>query len=145
MPLNSKKMKKDKKLFLTLLYKKEIETNDSIRWDCFYDIFGDDFDNGEDVYPEEILKKNGKSWAGDVDHIKIDNVIKILEKLKKSGCNYVEIMHHCDHNSYVFNGIHIQKSTPEEIDEHNRTLDKRKDKQKRIEELEKQINQITKE
>lgn len=138
-------MKKDKKLFLTLLYKKEIETNDSISWDCFYDIFGDDFDKDGDVYPAEILNRNDKSWASNVDHIKIDNVIEILEKLKKSDCNYVEIMHHCDHNSYVFNGIQIQKSTPEEIDEHNRNLEKRKDKQKRIEELEKQIRQIKEE
>jgi hypothetical protein len=137
-------MKKDK-LFLTLLYKKEIETNDSIEWDCFYDIFGDGFDNGGDIYPEKISVRKNQNWAGNVDHIKIDNVIEILEKLKKSGCNYVEIMHHCDHNSYVFNGLEVKESTPEDIENELLKEKKRKEKLRRIEELEKEIKKISQE
>jgi len=139
-------MKKEIKRFITFLYKKEIETNDSIRWDCFYDILGKDFDKKEDVYPEEIsIYGKNMSWCDDVDHIKIDNVIKILDKLKKSGCNYVEIMHHCDHNSYVFNGLEVKESTPEEIENEILKRKKREEKLRRIEELEKEIKKISQE
>jgi len=33
-------MKKEIKKFISFFYKKEVETNDSISWDCFYDILG---------------------------------------------------------------------------------------------------------
>ena len=137
-------MKKQIKKYLTFFYKKEVETGDSISYDCHQDIFGKGFNNDGENHPEEIFIRNKSNWGFKVDHIKIDNVIKILQKLKKGGSNYVEILHHCDHRSYIFNGIEVRESTQKEIDDYNSNQLKIKEKQKRIEELKKEIQRVSK-
>lgn len=134
-------MKKIEK-YITSIFKKEIETNDSIQWDCYKDILkSKEVDNG-DIYPTEIEIRGKSTWGGENYPIKIDEVTKILEKLKKSGCNYVEIMYHCDHTSYVFNGILIRESTPEEIEKQKKLLEKRKEAEKEINVYQDKINKI---
>lgn len=138
-------MKKEIKKFISFFYKKEVETNDSISWDCFYDILGKGFDNDNDIYPEQIFLGKNTNWGREVDHIKIDKVIKILQNLKKGGCNYVEIMHHCDYNSYVFNGVFVRESTPEEIEAFEILLQKKKEFEKKMNEIETQAKKLKEE
>jgi len=138
-------MKKEIKKFVSFFYKKEVETNDSIHYDCFCDILGKGFEDDGDTYPQQIILGKNTTWGREVDHIKIDKVIKILQNLKKSGCNYVEIMHHCDHGSYVFNGIFVRESTPEEIEVFQNLSQKKKEFQKKMDELDLQSKKLKEE
>jgi hypothetical protein len=51
--------------------------------------------------------------------IKIDELRKILTVIEKSGCNYVSIDYHCDHEEYEFYGADVHAATEEEIKEEN--------------------------
>ena len=133
-------MKKQTKA-ITLHYKEEIETSDDSNWECFEKFFGKNISN-EANSPDTIILSGKGDWEREADHIEIDAVIDILKKLKNNGCNYVEIMNHTDHRNYVFNGIDIQISTPEEIENYREKRQKHQDAQKRIEELQKEIKKI---
>jgi len=133
-------MKKQEKNYISFRYRKEIETDDCISWDCFTDIFGK-----IDDHPEELKFLGESRWGYQVDVIKIDKVIDILKKLQRNGCNYVEIMFHTDHQNYIFNGLEVTESTPEEIKDHTDEVEKEIEKRGKIEYLYKQIEEIQKE
>lgn len=138
-------MKKDKtEKYITSIFKKEIETDDSIQWDCYKDVLKINDDDDGEIYPTEIEIRGKSTWGGENYPIKIDKVVKILQKLKKSGCNYVEIMFHGDHMSYVFNGILIRESTSEEIEKNEMLSEKRKEAEKEIQICENKIRDIKK-
>lgn len=101
--------------YIITKYTEEIELSElDLELDC--DILGsDEFDDKEHIV---IEKGNIYSYAGESTPIKIDTIINTLEKLRDGGANYVEIMHHCDHHGYIFNGANITKATAEEINEH---------------------------
>ena len=95
-----------------LSYLKEIETEelDLVLKDK---IFGEYWENSEQE-SDIVVYDNKSSWLGMGTPMLIDDMLKILKSLKKEGCNFIEIMHHVDHHSYVFNGVIIRKSTEEE-------------------------------
>ena len=62
-------------------------------------------EDGHDYTTDAYVDYDKTMWAREVEEIDIDTAIETLTKLKESGANYVEIMHHCDHNSYVFTGL----------------------------------------
>ena len=78
-------------------------------------ILGKNWVENEERFGHITLNNDYKNWQGEVHPINIDDAIKILEKLKKEGSNYVEIMYHCDHIGYYFNGLDIHRSTDEEV------------------------------
>lgn len=79
------------------------------------EILGKDWADHEERFDQITLNNDHDNWKGESHPIKIDEVIKILEKLKSNGSNYVEIMYHCDHIGYYFNGLDIHRSTDEEV------------------------------
>lgn len=89
---------------------------------------------------------NKHYWAGETQEIEIDKLIETVTKLKKSGANYVEILHHGDHHGYVFYGIEMRNATKEEVAKH---LDDDKKsiliaKENKIKELEKELEKLKK-
>lgn len=108
---------KNKILGITKIYKKEIEVSE-IDMRLQEDIHKNWFDDHESEERVNIRVTGKGNWEGDSIPIKIEDTIRILERLKKSGANYAEIMYHTDHNGYVFNGAFIRKSTEEEITEY---------------------------
>jgi hypothetical protein len=67
-----------------------------------------DYDDVDEMH--NVSNADGKYWTGDSHPIKIDRVLKVLNKYKnKYNCKYVEIMYHEDHISYIFNGLNIYK------------------------------------
>lgn len=138
------------KKFISLFYKIEINTSDSIGYDARVDIIGKkamkaiEDSNNIDSRVEELYFSGNGGWERQVDHIEIDRAIKILEDLKAKGCNYTEIMHHGDHQNYVFNGMLIRESTLEEIAQYEAREVAKKNAVKEIEALEAQIEKLKK-
>ncbi len=78
-------------------------------------MLGKNWAENEERFGQITLNNDHKNWQGEVHPISIDDVIKVLENFKKKGSNYVEIMYHCDHIGYYFNGLDIHRSTDEEV------------------------------
>jgi hypothetical protein len=138
-------MKKNINHSVTYSYKSEVPATE-IHYDIMDKILGKNWENK--AYSEIIIVPDKSSWANSVDAVpvEIDRVIKILTKLKKEGSNYIEIMYHCDHAGYYFNGIDIHRSTDEEVAKENERLEKFETakKQAEIQLLEQKIDQIKK-
>lgn len=103
-------------------------------------------EDGHDYTTDAYVDYDKTMWAREVEEIDIDTAIETLTKLKESGANYVEIMHHCDHNSYVFTGLEMRKATEEEREERLKRLkiNEEKEKQLEIERLERKIAKLKK-
>lgn len=103
-------------------------------------------EDGHDYDFEIKVDFNETMWARDVEEISIDRAIETLNKLKELGANYVEIMHHCDHKSYVFTGLEMKKATEEEKEARINKLKENEEKAKQleIERLERQIAKLKK-
>jgi hypothetical protein len=86
-------------------------------------ILGKNWAENEERFGQIILNNDQKNWQGESHPIDIDEVIKVLERLKKKGSNYVEIMYHSDHIGYYFNGLDIHRSTDGEISNEKKRLD----------------------
>lgn len=109
------------------------------------EILGKNWSDGE--WPDTItLDRKNNKWHGESEPIKIDFVINALEKLKKDGCNYVEIMFHEDHHGYYFNGLDIHRSTESELaaEEERINIITEKNKEKEIRELEAKLAKLKK-
>ena len=104
---------------LILTYLKEISTKE-LDFLLRDKILGKNWDEGKE-YPY-FYHKNEKSWSRESSPVSIDYVIDILEKLKKKGANYVEIMYHGDHIEYVFNGLEIHKMNQKELEEYENNI-----------------------
>lgn len=121
-------------------YTREVELSE-IDFDLYQREIGDEYDG----YLTEIKVYCQKStWSEESYPINIDKVIEVLSNLKKDGANYVEIMYHCDHIEYVFNGVEVRKATKIEIEEDKKIKDSiyYKKKQDEIESLERKLKQL---
>jgi CRISPR/Cas system-associated endoribonuclease Cas2 len=114
-------------------------------------VLGKKWDDEKFEYPQTFIKtKKGSeeqySFRGQADPVCIEVLIEVLEKLKDKGCDFVEIVNHCDHHGYHINGLKLHKATQEEIEKYEKEA-KDKDRilaQKRVKELQDEIDQITK-
>ena len=110
-------MKQEKK-FVTYKYLKAIEESE-------LDIEAVENVLGKNAYEEPgferiFVNENKNGWSGEAERISIELLRKTIDKLEKTGANYVEVFHHTDHNGYVFYGLEVRKSTPEEIEDEKR-------------------------
>lgn len=138
-------MKKNINHSVTYSYKSEVPATE-IHFDILDKILGKNWEN--QAYSEITIVPDKSSWANSVDAVPIEigRVIKILNKLKKEGSNYVEIMYHSEHAGYYFNGIDIHRSTDEEVAKEDERVEKfeKAKKQAEIQLLERKIEQIKK-
>lgn len=130
--------------YIKKIYVKEIEISD-LDLENVDNILGLN-EEGHDYNYLTNIDYNQHYWAGETQEIEIDKLIETVTRLKKSGANYVEILHHGDHHGYVFYGIEMRKATKEEI-----AVNKEKEKQSilkakenKIKELEEQIEKLKK-
>jgi len=127
-----------KKRYITFDYKKE-ESASEIDFDLYADL---KHDNCKEEL--NVIRKENKNnyWANDSYPIKIERLIKMLENLKKAGCNYVEIMYHTDHIGYYATGLKIRNATKEEIEKYEAETKRNKKKWEKIQKLREQIKEI---
>jgi hypothetical protein len=109
-------------------------------------MLGKNWSENEERFGQITLNNDHKNWQGESHPISIDDVIKTLESFKKKGCNYVEIMYHCDHIGYYFNGLDIHRSTNEEVAKDKERLDAKSKakKEAEIKALETKLEQLKK-
>lgn len=124
-------MKTKTKLRLKLEYLKEIQTEelDFVIYDM---IFGKEWEGRE---RDVVVGRDKSTWGGEAIPIPISMVRKVLDQLEKKGSNFVEIMHHTDHHSYVFNGMKITKATEKECE-------KEIEKEKKKKEIQLEVNKL---
>lgn len=110
----------------------EIESNQMSSYGYIKKIFPEfDWNNSdhEDMYDlEEDLPR--RTWYQG-DPMPIQELEDIVKELKERGSEYVNIVHHEDHNNHVFIGLILKLKDPEQI---------LKDKQYEIDKLKKEIN-----
>jgi len=135
---------KEKEEYVLLHYKTEIEHTE-LDLENLDSILGKN-KNGHN-HISIIKEENGEfNWRSEQEQIDIDLAIKTLQRIKDLGCNYAEIMYHCDHNGYVFYGIEMREATQEEIEEE---IEKKKQKnnellKEKIEHYKSEINSLMK-
>ena len=104
------------------------------------------FGESDDYIETEFIRKGeqGNWYWGESIPMEIDAMIETLNELKKQGANFVEVVYHCDHLGYVFNGLEMRKATDEEIAEHlgKQVEVKENAKQEKIAELEKELKRL---
>ena len=108
--------------------------------------YDDEIDAVWDYEEILVMPKESHSWAGEAQEIDVDLAITILQKLKKNGANYVEILHNSDHHGYNFYGLEMRLATPKEITSYKeieQVLDNA-EKEKKIAELQKEIAKLNK-
>ena len=114
-------------------YIKEIETDEL---DCvLYDMIFGKGRQWEGHKRNIIVGKDKSTWGGQAISIPISMVRKILDQLEKKGSDFVEIMYHTDHYSYIFNGMKITKATEDECQKEN-------EKEKKKKEIELEVNKL---
>lgn len=123
-------------------YTEEIEISE-IDFDLQEDIVeGQDVN---DISVDYIVVDNKKArYSGESHPIKIDQLIAILGALKSGGANYAEIMFHCDHIGYVFNGVDVKLAGDDDVAENKKLIDAKKAeiKQREIDALERKLSQL---
>jgi hypothetical protein len=130
------------KKYATQTYLKEIEVSE-LDLENAEEIFGKDIFDDDNSY-EYIYKKLNKDygWQGESQEIKIETLEKVIAKLKQKGANYLEIVPHGDHHSYILYGIEIRESTKEEIEDHESKRKQRTELKKEYERLMKQVDEV---
>ncbi len=111
------KKKNQKEIRLKLSYLKEIETEelDMVIYD---EILGERWED-DNRKSDIIIGQKDKSWTKEGEPISIKMIRDILDDIEKAGATYVEIMHHSDHHSYVFNGVKIEQASEDECKDAN--------------------------
>jgi len=129
----------EKTYYLLTKYTKEVELSE-IDFDLYEEALGKNWEDDK----VEITKTAGGSWEGESYPININKVINILNELKEKGSSHVEIMYHCDHIGYVFNGAEIRRANDTEVLEHLKYSDtqEQEDKKREIELLEKRLKEL---
>lgn len=105
-----------------------------------YNEFGFDYD----THSEFVEIPIGKQGGADGYPINIDKMIKTLEDMKAKGATHVEMNYHCDHIGYEISGYEIKLSKQEEIDIYENERLKQRQKEAKILELYKQIQDLQK-
>lgn len=87
------------------------------------------------------------SSAGESNPIEIERLISQLKTFKKKGSTHVEMIHHGDHHSYIFNPVNIRLATDKEIKDAadtRRSIDIER-KSNKIDQLKKELDKLEKE
>jgi len=92
-------------------------TSDEVDIDLKFDVLGKKLANR--AYAKDGFNLIEKGIITENHPIKISLLEEILDKLKKSGCNYVEIDYNCDHPDYTFCGVDVHIASKEELEEQN--------------------------
>lgn len=123
--------------------------------DNLYKVFGKSGKNkNDDDYYDEISSrelitvtpKNKYGYYDESEEILIDDAINALQKLKKAGANYAQIVAHVDHHGYEFYGLEMREATEKEIAEfkEGKKEHNKKQKEEKIAELKKEIKKLEK-
>ena len=67
------------------------------------------YPNYEDKINNEVMIPHNKLNYVEVPSMDIDDVINILNELKKRGSNRIYIADHCDHHGYYFYGVELKE------------------------------------
>lgn len=106
-------------------------------------LFGKEWDDDDLVHPSERIIDN-REFFSDGTPIEIDVLIRLLQKLKRKGANYIALNDHCDHHGYDIEGIKIEEATKKEIENYLAKKKESKEKEDKIKELYNQIKEIQK-
>lgn len=134
-------MSKKKELPKVYVTKKLIDDVEHSEID--FDLY-DEFKFNYDTHSEFVKIPIGKQGDADGYPIKIDRLIKTLEKMKTKGATHVEMNYHCDHIGYEISGYEIKPSKQEEIDIYENERLTQRQKEAKIRELYKQIQDLQK-
>lgn len=99
--------------------------------------FGFDYDTHEDFI--ELQDKQGHA---DGNPIKIDDMIQILQSMKRSGATHVEMNDQCDHIGYDISGYRIELADQESIEKYEMALQRKKTKAKMADSLRQQLRDL---
>lgn len=102
--------------------------------------FGFDYDNGGEFNVTQ--KDNSDNASEDATPIKVDDLINVLQNLKKKGATHVQLEHHGDHIGYDISGWKIRKASDKDVEVEKKKSLKEKVKQEKISKLRKQIEEI---
>lgn len=118
----------------------EITTED-IDFKLYTDLFGGKQVDEiyEEGHPSDFIIDKSSS---DKYQMSIEYVETILAELKAKGANYVSIDYNCDHPDYTFKGYSINETTKEEIDDREKQLKLKMEKQAKRQELLKQLKEL---
>lgn len=92
-------------------------TSDEVDIDLKYDVLGKKL--ADKAYEKDGFNLIEKGIITENHPIKISLLEEIIAKLKKAGCNYIEIDYNCDHPDYTFCGVDAHIATEEELKEQN--------------------------
>ncbi len=123
--------------YIVKKYVGEIENDDGMNYHPLYKAFGENALDGPGGY---ITKPHQKRYANESSPISIDELQKIISKLIKKGATHVEIVYHCDHDNYIFNGVSLVKATQEDVDNFNK--DKEEENKKSLERQRKELKKL---
>lgn len=132
------------KKYATVKYLKEIEVSE-LDITNTQKVFGKDIydnDGGHEFIRKQLNKEYG--YEGESEEISIDTLEKIIDKMKKAGANYMEIVPHGDHHGYVFYGLEIRKSTADEIFDQESKRRKNNELIKCYQKLDEEMKEISK-
>ena len=104
-----------------------------------YSEFGFDYDTHSEFVGIQMGQDGTDGYP-----INIDKMIKTLEDMKAKGATHVEMNYHCDHIGYEISGYEIKASKQEEIDIYENQRLTQRQKEAKIRELYKQIQELQK-
>jgi hypothetical protein len=132
-----------KKKYITFKYVGEISSDDCLNSKAVEDFIGKDA--YETNKHQTIYIHSDGSWERESARMNIDDIISVLNDLKKKGANYAEIMYHTDHDGYEFNGVQVRESTKDEITVFESAESKKKAIEKELDKIEKDRVKLIKE
>ena len=123
-----------------LVYKKSTEYINDLTSKYF--ATADEVANYEYIYVDTIDKNECR--VADAAEISIKELKKIIEKVEKTGANFIAIDFHGDHGEYDIYGFEMVRAQPKEIEENDKTIAEAKEEKKatKIAELQAQIDKI---
>jgi len=68
-----------------------------------------EYPNYEGEVSNEVMTPHNKLEYVEAPSMDIDDVINILNELKKRGSNRIYIADHCDHHGYYFYGVELKE------------------------------------
>jgi len=105
-----------------------------------YDEFGFDYDNFDDFITIEHKRE-----YSDGTPIRIDRMIEILNKVREMGATHVQFETDIDHHGYEILSSRIELSSDIDINKYEYERNKEFEKRKKIQELQSEINKLSKE
>lgn len=56
----------------------------------------------------EIIYRGDDNKFGESSPIKIEDIEKLIDRIKKAGCNYISFNYHSDHYQYILEGYKVE-------------------------------------